>query len=423
MTGKRFAKSCLLVTLCSSLLAVPLAGCASERGQAPILATIPLGEVRWVGSIPVLHLSGGPYEMGYQHGTLLRGQVRASVSNVRAFIDQHPRVPLVGRFLARWTLDRAWRQMAPFVPSQYLEEMRGLSDGAGIPLKTLQRIHALPELMATTCASSAAFGKATANGQLIHIRNLDWSIQSGVQKYAALFVYHPAKGHSFVSIGWLGFLGVISGINDQGISIGEIGAQSVDVGLKGMPMPFLLRRVLEESARVGEAISIVQVVPRTGGYNYLFADAIRKKAAVVETTKNHSAVFRADEEPANSDAVSVANAIVRSDFALDPTIRDLQKASNGDPSRPGLESPVGSSAYDVRYRKQSALLLEFYGRIDPEIAMVIARAIAPSSNIQSVVYAYPQMWVANAFGRQPAVMGKYLQFDVPELFERAEGNS
>ena len=48
--------------------------------------------------------------------------------------------------------------------------------------------------------------------------------------------------------------------------------------------------------------------------------------------------------------------------------------------------------------------------------MVIARAIAPSSNIQSVVFAYPQIWVANASGRRPAAGGRFLQVDLEDLF-------
>lgn len=402
-----------------TFLALFFTGCAaSSTKPIPILETVPSGDLTWVGELPVLHLSGSPYQMGYQQGSLLRSEVRASVKNAMAFVNGQSGIPVIGRLLARQKLDHAWKQMAPFVPSSTLEELQGLSDGAGVPLKDLQRVHALPELMATTCASFAAFGKATQGGRLIQVRNLDWAIQSDVQRYAAIFVYHPREKHSFVSIGWLGFIGVISGIGEGGISVGEIGAKTQDASLEGIPMPFLLKEVLEESDDLREAVSIVQTASRTGGYNYLFADASRAQAVALETTRSRCAVFWADQEPDVPFGLEVHNAIFRSDWALDPDVRDLQRASRGDPSRPGLESPLGSSAYDVRYRGQGQLLLKFHGVIDPEIAMAIARAIAPSSNIQSVVYAFPELWVANSKERQPAAMGRYIEVNLEDLLKR-----
>lgn len=376
-------------------LALAFAGCAGPGKAVPILDTVPSGKLQWIGEMPVLKLHGSPYQMGYQHGTLLRQEVRASVGNILGFADRQLKVPGLGRMVARRRLDRAWSRMKPHVPERYLEEMQGLSDGAGIPLKTLQRIHALPDLTSVTCASSAAAGAATRDGRLIQIRNLDWAIQSNAQRYAALMVHEPKGRRPFLSIGWLGFIGVLSGINRAGISVAEIGAETVDANTRGVPMPFLLRRVLEESDNLEQAVKIIETGPRTVGYNYLLADAKAREAVALETTRQHSALFRMEE-----------GRLVRSDYALDPVVRGLQtqKASER------------TSAYRVRYRGQAELLERFRGKIDPEIAMAVARAIAPASNIQSVVYAYPQVWVANARGRKPAAQQTYLQIELEELF-------
>lgn len=373
-----------------------------------------------ISGLPVVYLSGSAYEMGYQHGSLFQKEVRASVANMMEFVDRHGKVPWAGRWIARGMLDRAWRQMKPHVPPRYLEELRGLSDASGIPLKTFERLHVLPELTATTCASFTAFGQATQGGRLIQVRNLDWSIQSDVQKYTAVFVHRPREGHPFVSVGWFGFIGVISGINEGGISVAEIGAKTVDSSLNGIPMPFLLRRILEEGNDLKEVVQKVQTAPRTVGYNYLFADAKLKQAVALETTHRHCAVFWGKESVAGPEHLVVPDALLRSDLAFDPEVRNLQLACGGDPKQAGLESPRGSSAYEVRYRRPGELLLRYYGKIDPEIAMAIAREIAPASNIQSIIYAYPQMWVASALGRQPAASGNYRTLDLKALFESSQ---
>ena len=377
------------------LLCLAIAGCAGPQKAVPILDTVPSGKLQWIEEMPVLRLHGSPYQMGYQHGILLRRQVRASVETIMSFSDRQLKVPGFGRMVARRRLDRAWKQMKPSVPDRYLEEMQGLADGAGIPLKTLQRIHALPDLTSVTCASSVAAGAATQDGRLIQIRNLDWAIQSNVQRYAALIVHEPKGRRPFVSVGWLGFIGVLSGINRSGISVAEIGAETTDANLRGVPMPFLLRRVLEESDNLEQAAKIIKMGPRTVGYNYLLADAKTREAVALETTRQHSALFRMEE-----------GCLVRSDYALDPVVRGLQTE----------RAPEKTNAYTVRYRGQQELLERFRGKIDPEVAMAVARAIAPSSNIQSVIYAYPQIWVASAYRRRPAAQGTYLQVDLEDLF-------
>jgi len=47
----------------------------------------------------------------------------------------------------------------------------------------------------------------------------------------------------------------------------------------------------------------------------------------------------------------------------------------------------------------------------------IAQAVAPESNVQSVVFAWPQMWVANAVGLTRAAHSTYHELDARELFE------
>ena len=374
-----------------------------------------------LGGMPVVVLGGEPYAIGYAHGSRYRAQVRASVANIMAFVEQEaPAVPFRGH-LVRWRLSSYYAQLKPFIPPAYLEELRGLAEGSGIPLAELERVHALPEISSTWCASSVAFGPATRRGRLLHLRNLDWAIHSDVQRYAALFVIHPTGGRPFLNLGYFGFIGTFSGINDAGISVGEIGAKTVDQTLRGIPMPFLLRQVLEQSSDLDEAVRRVQEAPRTSGFNYLFADAKRRRAVALETTRSRCAVFWAGDEAAVGIpyAIPVPELLVRADPALDPGVREFQRCSKGEPAKAGLEPP-GGSAYEIRYKQHTLLLRERYGQLDPQALMAVARAIAPPSNVQSIVFAYPELWVANARGATPAAQRPYRRYDLTELFSRAD---
>ena len=367
--------------------------------------------------LTMVHLSGTPYEMGRQHGEALRQEIQASVRRVLGYFRRYVKIPWLGPALVNWWLDDPWRQALPFIPPAYLEELRGVADGSGVPLQELYRLHAIPDRM-YSCSSFAVWGRATAGGRLIHMRNLDWNIQAGIQDSAVVFIVHPRGKHAFVNIGWAGFVGVLTGINDAQLSVGQIGAETLDVTFRGEPMTFVMRRVLEEADNVDEALKIVQQARRTVGVNYVFADAKARRAIAIESTHRYLHVFAADDpaEHRVGYARPLADVVFRADTAMDPTIRDRQLASDGDPRTPGLEAP-GGSAYDVRYLGQAAGIMAHYGRLDPAAAQAIARAVAPSSNVQSVVFAWPDAWIANAEEMKPAAQTSYHPVNLSQLFQ------
>ena len=390
------------VTAAACLLAVPGAA-AAEKSREPLR---------------IVQLSGTPYELGRQHGALLREEVRASVAGLLRYFRGYVKVPWVGPLMVNWWLDVVWARSRPFIPPEYLEELRGLADASGVPWQELARLHAIPD-RTYSCSNVAAWGRATRDGRLLHVRNLDWNIAAGIQRHAVVFVVRPEGKHAFLNLGWAGFIGVLSGVNDAQLSVGQVGAETVDATFRGVPMAFLLRRVLEEADGLAGAVSIVTGTPRTVGVNYVFADAKRREAVALETTQHYVRGFTAEDpkERRVAYAKPLADAVFRADTAMDPDIRERQLASRGDPNRPGLEPP-GGSAYDVRYLGQARGLTTHYGRLDAASAQEIARAIAPDSNIQSVVFAWPEVWVANADGATPAARTTYHRLNAADLLEK-----
>lgn len=376
--------------------------------------------VEEANGLHIVHLSGTPREIGRQHGELLGHEVRLCVSQVLRYFRSYLKVPWVRSWLVNWWLDSAWRRAAPFVPERYLEELRGVAEGSGMPLRELLRLHAVPD-RTYSCANFAAWGRATKDGRLIHMRNLDWNIEAGVQRFPAVFVIRPQGKRAFVSVAWAGFVGVLTGVNDAQLSIGQVGAETVDLSFRGEPMVFLMRRILEEATDVDAAAQIIRNAHRTVGVNYLIADADARRALVIETTHRYVRVFAADD-PAEQEieyARPLADVVFRADTAMDPVIRERQIASGGDPKRPGLEAPTGS-AYNTRYLGQAAGLSAHFGQLDVDAAQTIAKTVAPDSNVQSVVFAWPDVWIANADVLTPAAQTAYRRLDAAQLFQLVE---
>ena len=382
-----------------------------------LVAPVEAAQVEHQDGVPVVYLSGTPYELGRQHGEALREEIRASMAQVLGYFRWYLRIPWVRSWLVNWWLDSAWKQETPFVPPDDLEELRGLAEGSGVPVRELYRLHAIPD-RTYACSSFAVWGRATADRRLIHVRNLDWNMQAGIQRFATVFVVRPTGKHAFVNVGWAGFIGVLTGINDAQLSVGQVGAETVDATFRGEPMGFVMRRVLEEAGDLDAASSLVLSARRTVGVNYVFADAKARRAIIVETTRRHTRVFEANDlsEREVSYARPIADAVFRADAAVDPVIRQRQIASGGHPETPELEPPTGS-AYEIRYLGQAAGILAHYGRIDAAAAKEIARAVAPPSNVQSVVFAWPDLWVANAQGTTPAARTSYHHLNAARLLQ------
>jgi isopenicillin-N N-acyltransferase-like protein len=98
-----------------------------------------------------------------------------------------------------------------------------------------------------------AWGKSLAdkNG-LLTMRGLDWSVDGPFKEFHELTVYHNHDDteNTFLNIGWTGWVGSITGVNDKQLSIHEIGASFPDPSFGnessiGIPFTYILRDILQ----------------------------------------------------------------------------------------------------------------------------------------------------------------------------------
>ena len=73
----------------------------------------------------VLLVAGSPYEMGYQHGKLLKPQVQSLIKQVLFFVRAAEVTGIKGYRLG--SIENAFERTQKFIDHRYLEEMRGLA--------------------------------------------------------------------------------------------------------------------------------------------------------------------------------------------------------------------------------------------------------------------------------------------------------
>ncbi len=357
-------------------------------------------KVGWTddGKVRVIYVSGTPYERGYQQGVLLREEVR---DNLLYLYDK-----LLSKYHFEELLFEAYERQRPYIPQEYIEEMHGLAHGSRLPLKVVHGIHALPEISewggkkklkeviknmmngayGTSCSNFAASGPATADGSMYTVRILDWGLHkiSKLHEYPLLTVNVPNKGVPSVNVGWVGFLGAVSGMNAEQITLGEMGYGDPDgETMHGEPMPFLLRDVLTYSKNLKDVRKIISAAPPTNSFVFLMSDG-----------KNQSAEL----------------------YIRDPFRFEVHKVGETlkDDSRnfPGIPNFVYGGHYDDKMHQS---LTEHRGKLTPQNIMdEVIPYIAMPSNFQNVLYdpSHLRIWFNNAKSRDEwAASQPYTYFD------------
>jgi isopenicillin-N N-acyltransferase like protein len=116
-----------------------------------------------------------------------------------------------------------------------------------------------------------AWGKATPNGETVQLRALDWDFDGPYRNFPLIVVYHPEHekdGNSWMNIGFMGWLGVISGVNEHKMAISEIGVSYPDDTFMGEsrlgnPFTFILRDILQWDKNIEQSIKRMQTSKRT----------------------------------------------------------------------------------------------------------------------------------------------------------------
>ena len=390
----------------SSVIANP--GCTLKSNQnSNVIARHGKAYLENVSGLLVLHVKGSPYEMGYQNGFLLKDRIQASI--------QYHNQRMIEMGYSYEYMVNCSKAMEPHIPQEYIEEMQGLADGASVNYTDvlLSQIDAdLPDRGWTGCSGFAIFGNATVDGHLYHGRSLDSPLAP--QPSGLITVYELESGNAFVNLGHFGIIGVHIGMSKKGISLGLKFSSSSDKTLDGMPILFILRKVLQYSNNLTEAINIINQTDRTAGWNIVLGDGKNLNACAVEISDNYCKVFWAGD-PAEDilPHYSIENAVRRTNHYVDPELAATQRFPY---------DPRDSWNWSWnRYEKLSQLILGKYGNIDAEMSIQFLKTPPVAGwypNRQSVVFDSTdlELWVANANSTTSAYLQEFIYLSHQDLF-------
>jgi hypothetical protein len=251
------------------------------------------GELRYMDGIPVLTVGGSPEEIGAAMGLL----TKSASDGLFGYLDD---------LLKRARLDSMWpwlvttsQGMLKQFPDAYRTELEAGVKAAGLPRDKVVVANCLWDMKKLGCSTIFVAPDRSATRQPLMGRNFDFPTLGVLQKYSLVLVVRPEGRHAFASVGFPGLVGVVSGMNDAGLSVATLDVNSTGDGsppfdLSGTPLILTFRRILEECTTVAEAEALLKSVKRTTLMNLAVCDAAGA-GAVFELTPKSVAVRTADE--------------------------------------------------------------------------------------------------------------------------------
>ena len=247
------------------------------------------GELKFVKGVPVLFLEGTPEEIGTQQGKIVGPHIKDLLGFPKSFlkaVGQEKRWPLVAA---------AGGILMTRVPKAHRREMQAAIKAAGLDAASVVVANTMLELRRMGGCSTLIIEKnRSKTGQVIFGRNFDFPPMKVLDKYGVVTVYRQTGKRAFVSIGYPGLMGVISGVNDAGLCVATLDVYSSKDGSPafdstGTPMMFTYRRILEECKTVKEAEALLRKSKATTWMNLAVCD---KNGGVVFELTPKSVIVR-----------------------------------------------------------------------------------------------------------------------------------
>lgn len=370
-----------------------------------------------------LYVEGNPYEIGLVTGSLTQElfhkQEASFLSKIDELVPSKTKQAILRKFLAWYN-----RKLYLNVPLEYKTEIYGLSKYASNSYNHIAepylRVlyfhgahdigHALQDLALVGCSSFAAWDEKTEDGSLIIGRNFDFYAGDEFAKEKIIAFINPTEGHKFMSVTWAGMVGVLSGMNEHGLTVTINAGKSKVPLIAKTPISILNREILQYASTIDEAIAIAKKRQVFVSESIFIGSAKDKKAVLIEVSPNNFGVY----DVANSNQLICSN-----HFQSDAYANDKKNLKH-----------IEESHSQYRYNRMEELLNQ-HAKLTPEIAVDILRnkegldskaigygnekALNQLLAHHSIVFKPEQglVWVSS----NPYQLGEFVAYDLNEVFK------
>ncbi|WP_339864405.1 C45 family peptidase [uncultured Algoriphagus sp.] len=250
------------------------------------------------------YIEGTPYErgiaLGILHKELIQSQEDAFVGEIEKMLPSR-----IMRTIMQLGIGWFNRNLDEDIPEEYLQEIymasQSFSDKYSYVGPKYNRVlnyhaahdigHMVQNMNLVACTAVVQWDFEQEEAQMVLGRNFDFYFGDEFAKDKIVLFVNPSEGYDFVSVTWGGFSGVVSGMNEKGLTV-TLNALPSELPTKSStPVSIIARDVIQYASTIEEAYAIISKYEVFVSESFTIASAIDKKAAVIEKTPEKTAIF------------------------------------------------------------------------------------------------------------------------------------
>lgn len=377
------------------------------------------------------HSESGLWELFVKGDAFQRGEAISKLSSdllhyqEKVFVDQIREIVPSDSYLKflRFFIVLFNRHLGENVLEEYRDEIYGISlsctheyDFIGTPYERQLNYHsahdlghAMQDYMLVGCSSFATWGTQSADSSLLIGRNFDFYVGDAFAENKQVAFYTPDQGYKFASVGWPGMIGVLSGMNETGLTVTINAAKSAVPTGSATPISILTREILQYASTIDEAFAIAQKRKTFVSESILIGSAKDGKAAIIEKSTEKTVLFKGKE----ADRLICTNHYQSEEFSKDE--RNMENIRTSDsPYRFARLKELINENLPIDASKAASILRNHKGLQDADLGLTNEMAINQFIAHHSVIFQPEKrlMWVSTS----PWQCGKYVAYDLNKIF-------
>ncbi|WP_136668229.1 C45 family peptidase [Flavobacterium sp. H122] len=370
-----------------------------------------------------LYIEGDPLQRGLLHGSLAKNMVekqeRVFFSRIEDLVPSKFRQKLLRHFLKWYN-----RKLYLNIPEEYKTEIYGISQFSSdrfnnIAPKYLRSLylhgahdigHAMQDLALVGCSSMAVWGNKTDDGELLIGRNFDFYAGDEFAQDKMISFVKPDKGYPFMSVGWAGMTGVVSGMNNEGLTVTINAGKSKIPLVAKTPISIVAREILQYASTIQEAVEIAKKSQVFVSESIMIGSAKDKKAVLIEVSPKNFGVY----EVQNSNQLVCSNHFQSSAYREDKRNQKHIKESHSMYRFERMNELLVENN-KMNPQKMVQILRNREGLNDKEIGYGNEKALNQLLAHHSVVFKPESklVWVST----NPYQLGQFVAYDLNEIFK------
>ncbi len=375
-----------------------------------------------------LYAAGDPLQLGMVSGSLtenlIHQQEDAFFSMITDFIPSSSKQSFLKFFLKVYN-----RKMHLHIPNEYLAEIYGVSKYSSnqydyiankyqraLSLHGAHDIgHALQDLMLVGCSSLAVWGEKSSDGSMLIGRNFDFYAGDEFAEEKIISFIRPEVGIPYMSMSWAGMIGVVSGMNLEGLTV-TINAGKSKIPLKAKtPISILTREILQYASTVEEAIEIAEKRKVFVSESIMVGSAKDRNVVLIEVSPKNFGVYQVE----NSNQLICSNHFQSEAYRTDKR-NSKHKATSHSAYRYEKMEKLIKEKDKLNPQKMVDILRDTKGLDENEIGYGNEKALNQLLGHHSIVFKPEQriVWVST----KPYQLGEFVAYDLNEIFNRQDSS-